>query len=42
MSRGRMVHFASSDISIWESFFELTPIFRARLVDERGESIPGA
>jgi hypothetical protein len=37
-----MVHFASSVISICESFFELMPIFMARLVDESGESITGA
>ena len=41
MSRGRIVHFARSVISICESFFELTPIFMARLVDESGCSITG-
>ena len=41
ISRGRIVHFASSVRSICESVFDETPIFSSRLVDDSGERITG-
>src|SRR5207245_1995026 len=35
------VHLAKTVRSICESFFDVTPIFRTRLVDESGDSITG-
>ena len=41
MSRGRMFHRASTDMSIRERSFEDRPIIMARVKDERGCSIWG-
>ncbi len=41
MSAGRTVQRARSESSIWESVGDHMPIFRMRLVDERGERSTG-
>src|SRR3989304_8169753 len=42
MRRGTIVHRASTDISIRESFSDVSPIIIQRLVDDIGFSIAGA
>jgi hypothetical protein len=39
--RGTIVHLASTDISIGDMVFDVTPIIRTRLIDDNGWSILG-